>query len=304
MPAPPWTAEHAVTEEMARSLIESQFPQFAPTSLRLLGVGWDNTALLVNDRYVFRFPRRSVVVQLLETEVRVLRAIAPLVPLPIPVPIFVGHPDRDYAWTFAGYERLEGHTACSAALSDGARVQMARPLAEFLRALHSIGPHQAHWVGAPRDIWNRFDLERKTSHTRARLAELTEAGVLQDASPYLALVEDAFTTRAGKPMALTHGDLYVRHLLVDDASRLCGVIDWGDVHIGDIAVDLAIVCGFLPPEGREVFRSVYPQVDSETWRLARFHALYHACITARYGHEIGDADLTREGLFVLRNVLA
>ncbi len=39
---------------------------------------------------------------------------------------------------------------------------------------------------------------------------------------------------------LMHGDLYARHLLLDESFQLSRVIDWGDLHAGDGAVDLAV----------------------------------------------------------------
>lgn len=65
-----WAAEHPVDEQMARSLIEAQFPALAPVRLKLLGAGWDNTAYRVNGAQVFRFPRRQIAVDLLESEVQ------------------------------------------------------------------------------------------------------------------------------------------------------------------------------------------------------------------------------------------
>jgi aminoglycoside phosphotransferase (APT) family kinase protein len=37
---------------------------------------------------------------------------------------------------------------------------------------------------------------------------------------------------------LAHGDLHVRHLLVDEAGALAGVIDWGEVCRGHPASEL------------------------------------------------------------------
>jgi aminoglycoside phosphotransferase (APT) family kinase protein len=39
---------------------------------------------------------------------------------------------------------------------------------------------------------------------------------------------------------LCHGDLHVRHLLVDGDGSAAGVIDWGDLCLADAAVDLSI----------------------------------------------------------------
>ena len=70
-------------------------------------------------------------------------------------------------------------------------------------------------------------------------------------------------------------DLYARHLLVDDDGGLASVIDWGDVHLGDRAVDLAIAHTFLPPVVHEAFRNAYGPVDDTTWSIARLRALWH-----------------------------
>ena len=41
-------------------------------TLRPLGAGWDNTVFLVNESFVFRFPRREIAVACMEAEIRVL----------------------------------------------------------------------------------------------------------------------------------------------------------------------------------------------------------------------------------------
>ena len=93
---PAWTAECVVSADLARSLIEGQFPTLAPARVQLLGAGWDNTAFRVNEGYVFRFPRRAFAVQFLEAETHLLPALAPRLPLRIPTPTFVGRPTDTY----------------------------------------------------------------------------------------------------------------------------------------------------------------------------------------------------------------
>jgi hypothetical protein len=41
-------------------------------------------------------------------------------------------------------------------------------------------------------------------------------------------------------LVLCHGDLHVRHLLIDGDGSAAGVIDWGDLCLADAAVDLSI----------------------------------------------------------------
>ncbi len=302
----PWTAEQAVTAGLAQELIESQFPLLAPARPQLLGVGWDNTAFLLNDAHVFRFPRRQIAVDLLLAEARVLPAIALRLPLNVPVPIFQGQPEQRFPWPFAGYRMLAGRTACRADLDESDRAKLAEPLARFLAALHGIPAGDAVACGAQPDGLGRLDVDRRAPQIQERLRQIVGLGLVGDIRPWTRILDEAAAvdrkTRAEQPAAsntLVHGDLYARHLLVDDARRLSGVIDWGDVHLGDPAIDLSLACGFLPPGARDAFCAAYGPVDPATWRLARFKALLTAVMLVVYGHDIGDFDLRREGLTTL-----
>jgi aminoglycoside phosphotransferase (APT) family kinase protein len=300
----PWTAEREVSPELAAALIGDQFPALcaggAPSIARL-GVGWDNVAYLVGGRYVFRFPQRSIAVPLLETESRLLPALAPRLPLPVPVPVFLGRPGASYPWPFQGYERLAGRTACAAALDEEARERAAVPLGRFLRALHAFPAGEAARLGAPGDTLGRADLPKRVQQARDRLAEVRGRG-LGGASPALDEVcAAAAEERASPPPpALVHGDLYVRHLLADERGDLAGVIDWGDLHLGDAALDLSIAFSFLPPPARLAFFTAYGgTLEEPTLRRARLRALHYGAILLLYGTETGDADLVREARVAL-----
>lgn len=324
----PWNAEQAVSAELACELIEGQFAALAPVSARLLGVGWDNTAFVVERAegggeanaaagpphprplsregrgeqecsFVFRFPRREIAVELLKAECRVLPAIAPRLPLNVPVPTFVGQPSERFGWPFAGYAMLPGRVACGAELNQEERCRLAAPLGEFLRALHSLPIAAAAEWGAAPDAWGRLDVGRRAGVVRQRLDEIAGYGLIGDLQPWLAIMDRAASARAPAVSALVHGDLYARHLLVDDERNLCGVIDWGDVHLGDPAVDLAVACSFLPPAARAAFTSAYGPVDESTWHLARYKALLTAVMLVVYGRDVKDEDLLREGLTTL-----
>jgi len=69
------------------------------------------------------------------------------------------------------------------------------------------------------------------------------------------------------------------------------------------ALVAALVFGFLPPAGRNLFFNVYGAIADETARLARFKALESAVAIVAYGHDTGKLDLLREGQAALRHVL-
>jgi aminoglycoside phosphotransferase (APT) family kinase protein len=130
-----WDADIDFSPKEAARLIERQFPALAPLQIELLGVGLDNVAFRVNGRRVFRFPRHESAAGLIERELRVLPLLSPHLPLPIPAPAFVGAPDEDYPYPFAGYPLLPGTTACQLAWSEEERERNAALLGGFLSAL-------------------------------------------------------------------------------------------------------------------------------------------------------------------------
>jgi aminoglycoside phosphotransferase (APT) family kinase protein len=281
--AQPWDAERAVDADLARSLIESQFPRLAPVHLEPFGEGWDNTAYLANDSIVFRFPRRQVSVPLMEGELRILPRIAAALPVAIPNPSCAGRPDARYPWPFSGYFRLPGRTADRVSLDDPGRSELAVPLARFLAALQALTGDDA----GP-DTIGRLDVDRLAARIRRSIGSQGDR-----------VIEAGREARPSGRRTLVHGDLYVRHLLVEDG-RLSGVIDWGDVHCGDPAVDLSIAWSFLPARARVAFRQAYGPIDEDSWRLARLRALHYGVVLADYGRETADAHLVRESATILR----
>jgi aminoglycoside phosphotransferase (APT) family kinase protein len=292
--APEWTAELAIDAAIARAAIARQFPQLAELNVQPLGEGWDNAAFLVGDAYVFRFPRRRVAVNLIETELRILPALAQRLPLPIPEPRFAGVPGEEFPWPFAGYARLAGRPLTEVRIEEDAYEPAAVALGEFLRVLHAIAP--ASLPALPRDTLGRFDHARCMPKLRGRFAELQAAGLIEDAAPLIAFEERIAPhgVRADR-LSVVHGDLYAPHVLVD-GTRVTGVIDWGDVHVGDPALDLSIAFSIFPPPARAAFARAYGEIDERTWELARYRSVYSGALVAHYGHRIGDPGLVRAGL--------
>jgi aminoglycoside phosphotransferase (APT) family kinase protein len=299
-PTEPWAAERVVDATLARRLVAEQFPDLAGARVEALGAGWDNTAYVVGGAWVFRFPRREIALPLNARELALLPAIAPRVPLPVPRPERIGRASEAFPWPFAGYRLLAGRTACAADLDDARRALSAATLGRFLAALHSFPAEKAAALGALPDHCGKLDVPWRGRQALDAHAELRARGELTDAvSQGLArAIDDAPIGRLSAP-TLVHGDLYARHLLVDDCDRVAGVLDWGDVHLGDRAVDLAIAHLFLPPTAHAAFRAAYGEVDADAWRLARFRAVVHATACLRFGLAVGDADLAREARFSL-----
>lgn len=299
----PWNPELALDDESAHAILLRAFPEFADAKFERLGDGWDNTAFLLTrngESWVFRFPRRALAAPLIEQENALLPRIASHLPVPIPVPVFVGTAAETYPWTFAGYRVLSGETACRRNLDETARAALAPAIGRFLRALHDIDVTPLRALGLPPDRIARLDPAVRLPQMEERLASAHRSGLVESPNAILRAAASVDVERSPRTDILVHGDLYARHLLVGDEGTLTGVIDWGDVHAGDPAQDLGLVLGFLPQSALGTFLAEYGEVDDATWRFARMRALFLATAILVYGADVGDEALVREGQMGLR----
>jgi aminoglycoside phosphotransferase (APT) family kinase protein len=269
----------------------------------VLGEGWDNSVWAVEERWAFRIPRREIAIPGVRRELEVLPQLAPHLPVPIPEPRFVGVPSDRFPWPFFGTPLLPGRETAYADMADADRVALGDALGRFLRVLHAPEVLAAVDPGGalPVDFNRRADTPFRVARVRARLEELPA-----DVWRPPAGVADLLVLADGLPptdaVALVHGDLHFRHVLID-AGSLAGVIDWGDVCRGDPSIDLMLVWMLLPPAGRERFFASYGPVDEATSVRARVLALFLGLILALYARDVGDARLERESVAALERTL-
>jgi aminoglycoside phosphotransferase (APT) family kinase protein len=286
---PDWTAELVVDEELARQLLR-QFPELALKSLRPLSEGWDYTIWVVDEIWAFRFPRRKVVVPGTLRELATLPQLAPLLPVAVPEPVYVGRPAQRFPWPFFGSKLLPGQELGEAELRDDARIDVGRSLARFLRVLHAAD------VGhdLPTDGNRRADMSDRVPKTRAQLAELDQLGLWGRRESVDRLLDEAERLNPSSRSAVVHGDLHFRQVLVDDDARLTGVIDWVDVCRSDPAIDLSMLWSYLPSAGREAFLAEYGIVAEDQLLRARVIALSLSAALAQYGHRERFPTIERE----------
>jgi aminoglycoside phosphotransferase (APT) family kinase protein len=288
---PQWDPEIAVDSALATRLLAAQFPELAHLPVQLLGAGWDNTVFTVGDEWVFRFPRKQVIVQHLETEIRVLPDLAPLLPAPIPVPEHIGVPSESFPWPFFGAPMLPG-----VELSDApavSREALAPQLGRLLRALHGRDVLDALGGRLPENWTKRADMPLRVPLTVERLAAVEE--LWRAPARVHEVLDDALALPPPEPKAVCHGDLHLRHILVE-GDRVTGLIDWIDLCRGDPALDLQVVWSVLAPEQRDAFFDTYGDVDDATLLRARAVAFFLNSAILEYSHHEGLAAIEREAI--------
>jgi aminoglycoside phosphotransferase (APT) family kinase protein len=261
-----------IDANLVRRLVAAQFPRWADLPVRPVEAGgWDNRTFHLGPRMTVRLPSAAQYALQVEKEHRWLPKLAPLLPLPIPVPLAKGAPSDGYPWQWSVYRWLEGEPASVGSIADLRR--FATELAEFLNALRRIDPTG----GPPPGRHNFFrggPLTVYDAETRRAIAAL-KGRIDTDAAS--AVWEAALGTKwEGSPVWF-HGDVASGNLLVEDG-RLGAVIDFGTSGVGDPACDLAIAWTLLAGESREVFRSALRPGDA-TWARGRGWTLWKGLIT-------------------------
>jgi len=297
-----WDPERVVDEDLARALLRDQFPDLALVSVELLGVGWDVTVYLVDSTWAVRFPRREVAAPSLLREIALLPALAPRLPLPVPVPQLVGRPTGDFPWTFWGAPFLRGRELAEAGLPDDAREPLARELGGFLRVLHDPALARELGAGLAVDPMRRAIPSTRGPMAREFLDLLASRGTWAAGSAVDRAVDDVIAAAdplgapTGEPV-LVQGDLHLRHLLVAPDGSAAGVIDWGDACLADPALDLSLAYAAFGGASRDAFFQAYGAQPDEPRELrARVLALCLCAVLAYYAEQNDIPDLLAESL--------
>jgi aminoglycoside phosphotransferase (APT) family kinase protein len=223
----------------------------SPKTIVEIDAGYDFEVAIVDDDWVFRFPRRSSVEEALQVEIALLPTLATA--LPVDVPVFE-HISRSPL--FVAYHLIRGEPLVDED-ADGVRA--------FLEALHALDPsglpvERRDWVEAYR---------RQCAEFERLVFSLLDTDLRRRAQRLFGEAE----TLVGFEPVLLHADLGPDHLLVRDG-RLSGVIDWGDARVGDPALDYAWLLNG-PFAGWDV--------DPDLRRRARFYHRLGPWYEAHYG---------------------
>ncbi|MFC6884898.1 MULTISPECIES: phosphotransferase [Actinomadura] len=296
-------------ERRVRKAVADVRPDLAEAgALRPLGEGFESVALLLEPpggpAHVLRFPRNEDGAEGIACETRLLPELAPRLPVPVPRFAFTA-PNPLGPGTFCCYPAVPGDSLrpeewhARGLLDEPGPVRL---IARVLDAVHAFPAERARELGVPlQEPREEYaDSERLAREHVVPLLPRGEADALLAAfGAYLG--DDA--NFPDEPV-LIHGDVSLDHLLVT-GTEITGLIDFGDVAVGDPDFDLAYL---WQQAGPGLVRRVQEERGAPmTARLEaklRFWALADPVEDVLHGMENDLPDLSERRLADLRTLLS
>ena len=271
--------EFTIDLSLVQDLLASQFPQWSTLPLKKVkSAGTSNAMYRLGDNMVVRLPRTPGAVLQAGKEQTWLPKLTPHLPLATPVLLAKGNPTTAYPRHWSIYQWIQGETATSTSFTDPH--QATKDIAQFIKSLRQIDT-----MGAPHPGDHNFHrgvpLITRDQETRDAIVTLSE---LFDARAMTAVWESALEAAKWQEAPLwVHGDLQPANLLTYNG-RLCAVLDFGGLAVGDPACDLQVAWNLFSHEARNTFRDVI-LADDDSWTRGRGWALSVSVIALPYYQE-------------------
>lgn len=277
--------------------IRDRYPDFVVNSVLSNEHGQNNDILIINDEFIFRFPRYTDGIKQLEIEVAILSGIQEYVTLSIPHITFQNLV-REVGQAFAGYRLIPGESLQREAfleISDEKTLDgLARQLGGFLKELHSV----------PVQTAIRYPL--RLSDTAEEWADIYMR-IRVNCFPYMKpsarrWASDHFETFLDDPRnfqyepVLKHGDFGTTNILFDRKHQVInGILDFGGAGSGDPAYDFAGILSSFGETFLRRFTVVYPEIEA-FWNRILFYRGTFALLEALFGIENDDREAFESGI--------
>jgi len=228
--------------------------------------GWDHYVLILDNKYVFRFPRKADYRSQLFSEISLLKYLKGKINFQIPDYKFIAK-DK----SFAGYEMIQGVQLKKNIfdhLPQATKDTVAKQLAQFFTAVHNVPPKIAKKFVMGHDDPKKVYLDTVVKSKKFVFPRI--------AKPYRQSLLDFFQKIKNikfPKKTLIHYDIYYTHILFDtNKKRLTGVIDFDDKNFEDPAVDFLELWYY----GQDFVENVYKYYRGPKDQnfLARSHTYY------------------------------
>lgn len=277
----PWAAEYKLDADQVGEIV-SKNTDLVVSEVTFLGAGWDFYNWIINERWVFRFPKRHSDIDTLVHERRILDRLN----LPVTTPNVEFWVDRpvDFHKPFVGYAYIPGTPLIdfTSDKCDLARIGMT--VGEVLTDLHRESLTPPRVPVDPLTLWTE-GFDEIVSNAQPDLDADMERQVRHALSTY------RFRNRTNHQVT-THNDLGVEHILMHDGARVSAFIDWADCATANGFVDFAGIWAWGGDAAlAAVIDNYYIEPSREDFAQIRVHGLCYALEQIAYGRAIDDQEL-------------
>lgn len=281
--------------DLVSKLINSQFPQWSDLEIKPVEKsGNDNRTFHLGKSMSVRLPSEEAYVPQVEKEQKWLPILAKHLSIPIPETLAKGEPSEYYPYPWSINKWLDGETLTLENIND--LNQFANDLGKFLVELQSMDASGGPQAGE-HNFYRGGDIAVYDDECRAAInnnIHIFDKDLLKE------IWELALASKwSGEPVWI-HGDIAPGNILVKDG-RLCALIDFGIMGVGDPSCDAAMAWTFFDDSSRKTFKNAL-NFDQETWNRARGWALWKALITYDY-HKRSDQKIADESCNIINVIL-
>jgi aminoglycoside 2''-phosphotransferase len=276
--------------------IKAAYPGLIIENFHPNDIGQNNDVLIINNSFVFRFPKYEKGIVRLREETKILEYIRGTVSIPIPYPKYKSFELLEPGKVFTGYKLIEGDPFWNEQLIKVGKedsIKLAKQLVTFLMEIHSI----------PKEKADKFlNLEESNPYEEMKelfhniqdklfrfINEKAQKDIIYSFETFLNNEEYLTTT-------LIHGDFGASNILWNPKTcEISGIIDFGGSGIGDPAYDFA---GILSSYGDDFFNmciDFYPN-GSEISKRVKFYKSTFALQEALHGLVNNDNSAFENGI--------
>lgn len=245
------------------ALIHEEFPEFAWNRYTCITEGWDHFVIVFDDNFVFRFPLDEDSVRRLVTEIEVLKYVKTLTSVTVPCYSRIACDN-----SFAGYPIVPGVVLTPERFKSFApdiqNIVIAQ-LADFLSSIHGASIKNTPLARVSDSLLSE-DQEEIRALAGKQLKERLSRAELLVVDNILQRVDALLSTNL--PRVFIHNDIYSRHLLWEMSKQELGIIDFGDMSVGDPAIDFSELYAYGSTFVHAVYEQYRGEKDTEFLRRA------------------------------------
>ncbi len=243
--------------------IHNEFPELEFSNIELVNKGGDHLVAVADNMWVFRFPKTERQVKSFSDEIAILKALEEKVSVKIPDYEYVSK-EKD----FGGYKMIEGEELSIERfedLSEEEKKTIAKQLGNFLSTVHSL----------PVKMAESFQLCNSPKASQSKYINGRREVIAEHIDPELIKKIDGFYKQFLKieppNTTVIHGDLGGDHVLSTPEKGVSGVIDFGDVAVGDPASDFSFLWSYGEDFLNEVLNHYELEEDADFSNRAHWY---------------------------------